>query len=699
MKRTFLTLTILFISLLCTTLVKAQSKPPVQNAKDKQLDAFATRWNVLIDSSDYNDALALARRALSATPANNYEMKARFLYYIGYSLEYLNNNYDSAVHYYEKAYPFALKGKNLADQTDILMRLNYMYYYVKKYTERDTLIRYIKTIVDTTKDIRVLAVLNGSIGEYYLDNSAYENFIKYKLKAIDYRKLLLAKDSIQNRENIGISYLQIVQAYIRMRQDEKALEYLGYSREYISNFRDGEAFMNNDYINVYLNRNDYKNAVAYDKKLYAAMHPDDSLFINLSFARRLFADYYAGKGQLVKSEQEAMEALRLAKKSTDEEIMCEAHLALGKIEYQKGDYPQAIAYLNLAKPSAYNYDKEMYLEIQKKLANSFAALKQWDSAYQHFEVYSHLQDTLYLESSKRTIAETEARYQNKDKQLQINAQNIMLGYAKQRQIWLVAGIALISLVAILLVIIYRNKKRTADVLNRNNIELERLNNHLEEANQTKAKLFGIISHDLRSPISQVYQFLKLQQLAPDKLDADQRTALSNKIQSATGSLLETMEELLLWSKTQMTQFVPKTQTVFIDEVVAESLQLLQLNIEAKGLVIENTIPESSKLKSDPYFLQTIIRNLLQNAIKNAPQHSAIKINFDDKTLGIENSGGHFSQQQYETILASREDKNSLSGLGLRLVDELSRKIDASVRFVPSAGDATYAQIHFTTPGT
>lgn len=698
MKKIILPLTVVFLNLFCSALVEAQGQSAAQGAKEKQLDAFATRWNVLIDSSDYGDALALARRALSATPDANYEMKARFLYYIGYSLEYLNNNYDSAVHYYEKAYPYALKGRNLADEADILMRLNYMYYYVKKYTERDTLIRYIKTIADTTKNIRVLAVLNGSIGEYYLDNSAYESFIKYKLKAIDYRKVLLAKDSIQNRENIGISYLQIVQAYIRMRQDEKALEYLGYSRDYIKNFRDGEAFMNNDYINVYLNRDNLEKAVEYDKKLYAAMHPDDSLFINLSFARRLFADYYARKGQLIKSEQEAMEALRLATKSTDEEILCEAHLALGKIEYQKGAYREAIAYLNLAMPSAYNYDKEMYLEIQKKLANSFAALKQWDSAYQHFEVYSHLQDTLYLEASKRTLAETEARYQNKDKQLQINAQNVMLGYAKQRQVWLLAGLALISLITILLVIIYRNKKRSADVLNQANIELARLNNHLEEANQTKAKLFGIISHDLRSPISQVYQFLKLQQLAPDKLDSDQRTALSNKIQSATGSLLETMEELLLWSKTQMTQFVPKMQTVFIDEVVAESLQLLQLNIEAKNLVVENTVPGNTKIKSDPYFLQTITRNLLQNAIKNAPQHSVIKINFDEQTLGIENSGGHFSQQQYETILASREDKNSLSGLGLRLVDELSRKINASVRFVPSTEEVTYAQIHFNVPG-
>ncbi|MEJ7674260.1 MAG: hypothetical protein WKF59_16595 [Chitinophagaceae bacterium] len=44
-----------------------------------------------------------------------------------------------------------------------------------------------------------------------------------------------------------------------------------------------------------------------------------------------------------------------------------------------------------------------------------------------------------------------------------------------------------------------------------------LNENLEKANITKAKLFSIISHDLRSPISQVYQFLDLQRTNPDIL--------------------------------------------------------------------------------------------------------------------------------------------------------------------------------------
>ncbi|HRF25200.1 MAG TPA: hypothetical protein PLR98_13585, partial [Chitinophagaceae bacterium] len=59
----------------------------------------------------------------------------------------------------------------------------------------------------------------------------------------------------------------------------------------------------------------------------------------------------------------------------------------------------------------------------------------------------------------------------------------------------------------------------------------------------------------------MYQFLKLQQLNPDALSNEQKAELNNKIQNATGSLLETMEDLLLWSKTQMNEFKVTMQPV------------------------------------------------------------------------------------------------------------------------------------------
>ena len=251
---------------------------------------------------------------------------------------------------------------------------------------------------------------------------------------------------------------------------------------------------------------------------------------------------------------------------------------------------------------------------------------------------------------------------------------------------------------LLLGIIYRNKRKNAEVLNQKNQELARLIGQLEESNRTKAKLFSIISHDLRSPISQVYQFLKLQQLNPRLLSESQKAELSERIQTATGSLLETMEDLLLWSKTQMNQFQADIQPVNLAEIVSQCLRLLQLNIESKNLTIDNAVPSENIVHTDPYYLQAIIRNLLQNALKASDEGAIIKLGTLSGTLKttlfLENSGPAFTQEAYEQILSQKENGQGLSGLGLRLVDELSEQTGLKVTFENPSANLTRTLISF-----
>jgi signal transduction histidine kinase len=188
----------------------------------------------------------------------------------------------------------------------------------------------------------------------------------------------------------------------------------------------------------------------------------------------------------------------------------------------------------------------------------------------------------------------------------------------------------------------------------------------------------------------------LQQLDPDLLSEEQKAALGDKIQKATGSLLETMEDLLLWSKTQMNAFVPDKEETSLNPVLAQSLALLHLNTEAKNITIENNVPAGAKAWADPYFLQTIFRNLLQNAVKAAPANSKVVVNYGQDAGGdrvlIQNGGSSFTQQDYEKLLSAKEDGSSLSGLGLRLVRELSEKMGARVMFSAENGVTTAAII-------
>ncbi len=177
---------------------------------------------------------------------------------------------------------------------------------------------------------------------------------------------------------------------------------------------------------------------------------------------------------------------------------------------------------------------------------------------------------------------------------------------------------------------------------------------------------------------------------------EQKNELSNKIQTATGYLLETMEDLLLWSKTQMSEFKTNIQSTKLLPIINACQNLLQLNTEAKNIRYKNLVEENTIINTDPYYLQTIIRNLLQNAVKASPDNTEIEMGTEQTPQGfvfyIQNEGGSFTQEQYKQIISSEEKAKSLNGLGLRLVDELSQKIGASVIFKSKPDAITRVEI-------
>ncbi|CAG5016842.1 Adaptive-response sensory-kinase SasA [Dyadobacter sp. CECT 9275] len=419
--------------------------------------------------------------------------------------------------------------------------------------------------------------------------------------------------------------------------------------------------------------------------LLSLKHPKDpGVSINIMTTELAYADFYLQKKQPDLAYVYILRANHIDRKLLGDIDRIQLDLMTGKMLVEQKEYAKALPLLESSATVGYEIGPEVYLSLLQTLSLCYSRLNRWQDAYLTLERYVPLRDSLYLESSKKSIADAEGKYQNKAKQQQIDEQKSELEFVRKQRLWLTAAALMFILIAALLIVIYRNKQKSAANLNAKNIELGRVIVALEEANKTKAKLFGILSHDLRSPISQVYQFLKLQKLNPGLLTEIQKKELSHKIETATASLLETMEELLVWSKTQMNSFNFDIRPVEVFSLVKNSLNLLQLNIEANQTIIENAIPEDLIIQTDEYFLQTILRNLLQNAIKASGENGEIHISYQEESSGsaivIANTGNEFSQDDYESALVMDLLHQGLNGLGLKLVDELSVRIGARVSF-------------------
>lgn len=660
--------------------VFAQQEPNLSRYKttNEKLKIWLKYATELLDKEDYSKVIIAGQKGIELSK-NHPAYTSRFYLYIGTAYEFSNNQYQKALVNYEQSLKYAQIGNHLKNKTSALMRLNYIYYSLNDTLKRKNLIVYIKQVLDTTKNTYTQAVLNGSLGEYYLDYAQYENFIKYQLKAITYKKLL--KKSTPNIENIGVSYSQIASAYIKMKQFYKAIEYLNEAKPYIKTSPYVSAFSCNYYMQCFAAQKKSDSVLKYYKLIYTYPTVKDSLFLNLSFANQSMSKFYADKGHINTAYNYAKKAVLFGQKSTDEEILMEANTIMGRVLYEKKDYKSAIETLKKASVNALNYDKEFFVTINKKLSQSYAALGLWEEAFHYNEIYSKYNDEMMNESAKQSIANAEARYQNKTKQQKINnlstentIKNIQIDEAKKQRIYLISGLALVAIIGLLLFNQNQNRKKT-------NQKLQVLNQELDEANKIKARFFSILNHDLRSPVSNLIHFLHLQKENPELIDEETAARMQTKVISGAENLLTSMEDILLWSKGQMENFKPHFKEIPVD-VIFDEIQKHFSSNDNISMSFEN--PENIILTTDENYLKTIIRNLTGNAIKALDKRENQKIIWkawqenNQIFLSITDNGAGGNQEKFKALYDDSEVIGIKSGLGLHLIRDLATAINCKI---------------------
>ncbi|MES1217041.1 MAG: HAMP domain-containing sensor histidine kinase [Bacteroidota bacterium] len=220
-------------------------------------------------------------------------------------------------------------------------------------------------------------------------------------------------------------------------------------------------------------------------------------------------------------------------------------------------------------------------------------------------------------------------------------------------------------------------QKQADEIKENANLLKKQTTELTELNSLKNKLFSIISHDLKAPmyaLRNLFTNVQEKNMSPDEL-----ITVMPEVVNDLNFTVELMDNLLQWAKTQMQSDTVYPQQVDIGKLIAEVMQLLRLQAEAKRIKIESNTSRGMYGYMDKDMINLVVRNLLSNAIKFTPENGSISIGAHEQGSHIEvyvqDNGTGISQEALLKInnndfyTTKGTASESGTGLGLMLCKE------------------------------
>ncbi len=221
-------------------------------------------------------------------------------------------------------------------------------------------------------------------------------------------------------------------------------------------------------------------------------------------------------------------------------------------------------------------------------------------------------------------------------------------------------------------------------------KIKEYNNELTKLNASKDKFFSIVAHDLLSPFTSLLGFSELLHNEADILSLDEIKEFAGDINLVAMKSHNLLENLLSWSSIQSNrmQFSPKD--IPLHPIVEDIILLSKGNANSKGINLYNEVPSETKVFADFNMLNSILRNLVSNAIKFTDSGGKISVGLSElddfyefyvADTGVGMSEEHknklFKIDVHHSELGTNREKRT--GLGLVLCAEFVAKHSGKIR--------------------
>lgn len=218
-------------------------------------------------------------------------------------------------------------------------------------------------------------------------------------------------------------------------------------------------------------------------------------------------------------------------------------------------------------------------------------------------------------------------------------------------------------------------------------------------NDSKDKFLSLIAHDIRSPFQGFLNLSSILMNDISKLQSDEIVELARNIHDSASSLNNLLENLLFWSKIQRNGISLNKEQLNLKHTIDLITDIFKLNLYQKGLSLEIEIEDNIELNADLNSINTVVRNLISNAIKFSFPGNKIVIKAfetnDHISISVRDFGLGMHGNQIQDILNKQQINSSSgtlnekgSGIGLVLCRELIELNEAEFKINSSLGEGS-----------
>ncbi len=263
----------------------------------------------------------------------------------------------------------------------------------------------------------------------------------------------------------------------------------------------------------------------------------------------------------------------------------------------------------------------------------------------------------------------------------------------------------ISMVVVALIAVFYYKRDYETLADFNN-QLQSQKDIIEQqaaelkiSNNVKNQLFSIIAHDLRGPIISLKGLLQL--FESNNISKEKFKTLSQRLSENVNSMHLLLDNLLIYSFSQIKNTKPNYQNILFSNLINETLLLYKEALIQKNIKLSTNFTNDLSIWGDEQQIKITIRNLLNNAIKFTQNNGQIVISalqqVDDTLVTIEDNGIGIQQEDLTHIFLKPKLNNGTNGekgtgLGISLCKEMIENHKGSFEINSQIGVGTTVSI-------